>query len=62
MVSAEIIIFAVRETKPHEKCRLVTEKRYLCTVRGEIPGIKKAFSALSLKAKSGKFSRRTEAR
>lgn len=29
---------------------------------GEIPGVKKAFSALSLKAKSGKFSRRTEAR
>lgn len=29
------VIFAIRETKPHEKCRLVTEKRYLCTVRGE---------------------------
>ena len=27
------VIFAIRETKPHEKCRLVTEKRYLCTVR-----------------------------
>lgn len=56
--SAEFIIFvifAIRETKPHEKCRLVTEKRYLCTVRGRNPGHKESVFRFVLKSEIWKI-------
>lgn len=45
----------IYETKPREKCCLVKEKRYLCNVRGEIPGVKKAFPAFILKSEIWKI-------
>lgn len=49
------VIFAIRETKPHEKCRLVTEKCYLCTVRGEIPGNEESVFRFVLKSEIWKI-------
>ena len=49
------VIFAIRETKPHEKCRLVTEKRYLCTVLGRNPGHKESVFRFVLKSEIWKI-------
>ena len=49
------VIFETRETKLHEKCRLVTEKRYLCTVRGRNPGHKESVFRFVLKSEIWKI-------